>query len=80
MSQRLDDLCAVLNRKGTVGEIRRQLLVAALIARAPEDVDDLQKLIEEYRNRKVADALVGDDKAAQVIQLRAVKPGRRPSE
>jgi hypothetical protein len=80
VSDRLDDLCAVLNRKGTVGDIRRQLLVAALIACAPEGIDDLQKLIEEYRNKKVADSLVGDAKAAQVIQLRAVKPGRRLSE
>lgn len=79
VSDRLDDLCAVLNGdEGTTGKIQRQDLLAALVAVAPEELRSLEKLIDEYRNAKVRDALVGDAKGADVIELRAVKPGRRP--
>src|SRR5437879_5760189 len=77
ISERADDLCAVLNRDGTVGTIYRQELVAALVGLAPEKVDDLETLINDYRALKVRDARLGAEKKAQVIELRDVKPGRR---
>ncbi len=78
VSQRLDDLCAVLNGPhGTQGQIYRQDLVAALITRAPETLADLQAIIDDYRAALVRDALVGDAKGAEVIELRPAKPGRR---
>lgn len=77
MSQRLDDLCALLNTRGRVGTIYRQDLVAALISLAPEALRDLETTIDNYRNLTVRDALVGDEKNAQVIELRPAKPGRR---
>ena len=77
LSDRLDKLCRLVTDGGTVGTIQRQDLLAALIAEAPEAVADLDKLIDEYRDKVVRDALVGDEKGAKVIQLRPVKPGRR---
>lgn len=78
LSQRLDDLCARLNRGGTLrGTIYRQDLVAALIALAPETVPELQKLVTDYEDMKVGHAVVGAAKGAKVIELRAAKPGRR---
>ena len=74
VSQRLDDLCAILNSDGTVGTIYRKDLVAALIALAPEDLDALETAIQDYRKLKVRDLLVG---GAKVFELREVKPGRR---
>lgn len=80
LSQRLDDLCAILNGdEGRVGTIYRQDLVAGLVALAPETLPDLERLITEYRDLKVRDALVGDGKLAEVIELRPTKPGRRPA-
>lgn len=77
ISDRLDDLCHVLNEDGAVGEIRRQNLIAALVALAPEDVEALEKLINTYRNKTVGESLVGKKKGAEVIELREVVPGRR---
>jgi hypothetical protein len=78
VSQRADDLVALLNSDEVkLGPIFRQDLVAALIALAPEDAASLEKLVEDYRTLKVRDALVGEAKDAQVIELRPAKPGRR---
>lgn len=78
LSQRLDELCAMLNREGNVrGAVYRQDILAALIALAPETVPDLEKLIADYEALKVRDALVGPAKDAKVIELRPRKPGRR---
>jgi hypothetical protein len=80
LSQRLDDLCAVLNRDGSLrGVIHRQDLLAALIALAPETVADLEHIITDYEGMKVRHALVGAEKGAKVIELRPTKPGRRTS-
>src|SRR5687768_15219497 len=80
ISQRLDELCALVNRDGNVrGTVYRQDLIAALIALAPETVADLEKLIEDYMTLKVRHALVGTAKDAKVIELRPAKPGRRTS-
>lgn len=78
VSQRIDDLCALMNgEEGRLGTIYRQDLVAALVSLAPEDLRPLEELIDNYRDLKVRDALVGDAKNADVIELRPVKPGRR---
>jgi len=78
LSERLDDLCALVNRDGTLpATIYRQDLVAALVALAPEDVEGLEKLLADYYALKVRDALVGAAKDAKIIQLRPRKPGRR---
>jgi hypothetical protein len=77
LSQRLDDLCRLLNTEGQVGTIHRQELVAALIGTASEQLVELEKLIGDYRALKIKDVLVGDEKGAEVIELRPVKPGRR---
>ena len=77
LSERLDKLCHLLTTKGKHGVIERKDLVAALIAAAPEELDDLNDLIAEYREKKVRDALVGAEKDAKVIEFRPVKPGRR---
>ena len=79
LSQRLDDLCKLLNEEGQTGTIHRQDLVAALIGTAPEKLAELEKLIGDYRALKVRDGLVGAEKGARVIELRPVKPGRRPA-
>lgn len=78
VSQRVDDLCAILNGPtGTQGQIYRQDLVAALITRAPETLEELECIISDYRAALVRDALVGEAKSAEVIELRPAKPGRR---
>lgn len=78
LSDRLDKLVAVLNERGTLtGTVHRKDLVAALVAFADEEVTALQTLLENYADLKVRDALVGDEKNAEVIVLRDVKPGRR---
>jgi hypothetical protein len=78
LSDRLDKLCAVLNGpEGQVGVIYRHELVAALLAHAPERLADLEKLIADYRSLRVREALVGDERQSNVVELRPVKPGRR---
>jgi hypothetical protein len=77
VSERADDLCQIIDSEGTVGTVYRQELVAALIALAPEDIRDLEKLVNDYRQLKVRQTRVGSEKDAKVIELRVVKPGRR---
>lgn len=80
LSDRLDKLCALLNHDGTLpGTIYRQDLLAALIALAPEDVADIEETMTKYYDLTTRDALVGAEKDADVIELRPMKPGRRPA-
>jgi hypothetical protein len=78
LSDRLDKLCALVNREGSLrGTIYRKDLLAALIALAPEDLGELEGLMRNYEGLRTRDALVGADKDATVIELRPPKPGRR---
>jgi hypothetical protein len=78
LDARLDALVALLNREGNlIGRVYRHDLIAALIALAPEDLGELEKLMNSYIDLSVRDALVGDAKNAKVIELRAPRPGRR---
>jgi len=80
VSDRLDKLVAAINRDGSIpATIHRKDLVAALVTFCNEDVPSLQALLERYADAKVRDALVGAEKDAKVIELRPVKPGRRPA-
>ena len=80
VSQRLDDLCALINDEGNlIGRVYRNDLVAALIALAPETATGLEQLLDDYTNLHVRDAQVGGTKDAEVIELRPIKPGRRPA-
>lgn len=80
ISDRLDDLVRLLNDEGTlVSTVFRHDLLCALIAAAPESAADLEKLMADYGNMKVREAVVGAAKGAAVIELRPLKPGRRTS-
>jgi hypothetical protein len=81
LSDRLDKLCALVNREGSLrGTIYRKDLVAALIALAPEDLGELEGLMENFVDLRTRDALVGDEKNADVVELRPAKPGRRSGD
>lgn len=78
LDARLDALVALLNKEGNlIGRIYRHDLIAALIAGAAEDVAELERLMDAYQEMSVRDALVGDAKNAEVIELRPTRPGRR---
>jgi len=78
LDKRLDDLVALLNREGNLtGHVYRHDLIAALIALAPEEATELERLMTNYADLQVRDALVGDAKNAKVIEFPAARPGRR---
>ena len=80
VSDRLDKLLHALNEKGTLPyTVQRKDLIAALATFADEAVADLQQLMQRYGDATVRDALLRDEKDADVIELRAVRPGRRAS-
>jgi hypothetical protein len=78
LSDRLDELVQLVNRDCNLpSRVYRHDLLAVLIARAPESVAEWTTLYDDYMEMKNRDAQVGDAKNANVIELRAVKPGRR---
>jgi hypothetical protein len=78
LDERLDALVTLVNKDASlVGRLYRHDLISALIARAPETAEDLERLVTEYADMTVRDALIGDAKNAKVIELRPAKPGRR---
>jgi hypothetical protein len=76
LSKRLDLLVELLERAGI--RAFRKDLVAALILAAPESEDDLSRLVISYRKAASREAALGENGAAQVLELRPDKPGRRP--
>jgi hypothetical protein len=78
LDKRLDDLVSLVNDEGNlVGHVYRHDLIAALVAFAPEESSELEKLMTEYAEMTVRDALVGDAKNAKVIEFPSARPGRR---
>jgi hypothetical protein len=79
LSKRLDELVKVVNLECNLpARVYRHDLLAVLIARAPETEADWTKLYDEYLEMTNADAMVGKEKGAKVIELRPAKAGRRP--
>lgn len=72
IDQRLNELLALLNAAGT--DSTRSQLLAALVARAPARLDDLQRLLQDY-SEKSAGAVVLQSRGS--IEVPARRPGRR---
>jgi hypothetical protein len=78
LSRRLDDLVTLVNQDCNLdARVYRHDLLAALIARAPETAEDWTALYAHYMGMKNRDAMVGDAKKENVIELRPTVPGRR---
>jgi hypothetical protein len=78
LSDRLDALVQLVNHDCNLpSRVYRHDLLAVLIARAPESATEWTALYDEYLEMKNRDAQVGEAKNAKVIELRAIKPGRR---
>jgi hypothetical protein len=75
VDRRLDQLVGLANEAGA--NVRRSELVAALVAAAPIDPEQLLQMIIAWRDSRVRDVIVGVDAAAQVIDIPRYPPGRR---
>lgn len=76
LSKRLDRLVELAESAGA--RAYRKDLVAALILAAPESPEELLRLYMQYRTATAADAGIGQEPDAAVLQLQRPKPGRRP--
>jgi hypothetical protein len=76
LSQRLDDLCKIVNAS-SAGRFHRKDVLAALLYSAPERLSDLQRILNEYANARPEQATVGADKGAKVYEFKRAKPGPR---
>lgn len=75
VDRRLDQLVDAANDEGA--NVRRSELVAAIVAAAPSDPEELLKLVLEWRKVHVRDVILGVDTAAQVVDIPRYPPGRR---
>jgi len=76
INERLDQLCAIASDAGTPAT--RQDLIAALVLAASEDLDDVFKLVVDYRRATAADATVAGRDAGDILSFRRHKRGPRP--
>lgn len=77
VARRADQLVEVLlDRARTLGSVTRGELVAALIHTAPDDADDLRAKVEEYRNARVWQTLIGVTQEKGPFRLEARRRGR----
>lgn len=73
--RRLDQLVDIANDAGA--SVRRSELVAAIVAAAPTDPEELLRLVLAWRTSEVRDVLIGLGHAAQVVDIPRHPPGRR---
>jgi hypothetical protein len=78
VDRRLDQLVDLANEAGA--NVRRNELVAAIVAAATADSDALLRMVIEWRRYKVREVVLDVDTAAQVVEIPRYKPGRRRGE
>lgn len=76
--RRLDQLVEASNRAGA--RVRRSELVAALVAAAPADSQQLLQMVIAWRTCHVREVVVGVDDAARVVEIPRYPPGRRRAD
>lgn len=73
--RRLDQLVELANSAGA--SVNRSELVAAIVAAAPIEADQLLKLVLAWRTYQVRHVVIGIDDAAKVVEIPRFRPGRR---
>jgi hypothetical protein len=77
VDRRLDQLVELANQAGA--NTRRHELVAALVAAATTDGEELLHLVIGWRKRLVRDVVLDVPQAADVVDIPRYPPGRRRS-
>jgi hypothetical protein len=75
IDRRLDQLAELANASGA--NVRRNELVAAIVAAAPTDPDELLRMVLAWRKTRVHQVVLGVEGAAQIVEFPRYGPGRR---
>ena len=78
VDRRLDQLVELAN--GAAANVRRNELVAAIVAAAPTDQEQLFGMVIAWRKFRVRDVVLEVDVAAQVVDIPRHRPGRRRAD
>jgi hypothetical protein len=75
IDRRLDQLADLANASGA--NVRRNELVAAIVAAATTDPEALLRMVIAWRKSRVHQVVLGVEGAAQVVEIPRYGPGRR---
>ncbi|QQW33523.1 hypothetical protein [Mycobacterium marinum] len=78
VDRRLDQLVEVANAAGA--NVNRSELVAAIVAAAPDDPEQLLRMALDWRRCQVRDVVIGIGDAAKVVEIPRFRPGRRRAD